>query len=384
MANRASHPPSLAFTSAELGNWKLLAEFQRRLEPILNAAPKSNTELDSRRTLLSSDYFSLVLFALLNPAIKTARALCGGSHLARMQAEVCREPVSLASFSEMQSVADPEILAGLLYSLSSEALPVFGDPRVREKVHDLIANDGTLLPALPRMAWALWQNPQNRAGKLHLEFSVWRQVPLEFTITDGNTSERAVWKQKLRKGAFYVNDRAYSHDYKVISTVAAAGASFVLRLFNNTLIERMERARDLSEEDRLAGVVEDVWVRLGKGSEGPMGRLVRVETDGHSFLLFTDRTDLPAELVGLIYRYRWQIELFFKWIKCILGCRHWLAESPQGVTIQVYCALIASVLLVLWTGRKPTKRQWEALQLYWMGWASLAELEKVLTLQKLK
>jgi len=384
VANRASHPPSLAFTSAELGNWKLLAEFQRRLEPILNAAPKSNTELDSRRTLLSSDYFSLVLFALLNPAIKTARALCGGSHLARMQAEVCREPVSLASFSEMQSVADPEILAGLLYSLSSEALPVFGDPRVREKVHDLIANDGTLLPALPRMAWALWQNPQNRAGKLHLEFSVWRQVPLEFTITDGNTSERAVWKQKLRKGAFYVNDRAYSHDYKVISTVAAAGASFVLRLFNNTLIERMERARDLSEEDRLAGVVEDVWVRLGKGSEGPMGRLVRVETDGHSFLLFTDRTDLPAELVGLIYRYRWQIELFFKWIKCILGCRHWLAESPQGVTIQVYCALIASVLLVLWTGRKPTKRQWEALQLYWMGWASLAELEKVLTLQKLK
>jgi hypothetical protein len=384
VANRASHPPTLAFTSAELGNWKLLAEFQRHLEPILNAAPKSNTELDSRRTLLSSDYFSLVLFALLNPAIKTARALCGGSHLERMQAEVCREPVSLASFSEMQSVADPQLLAGLLYSLSSEALPVFGDPRVREKVHDLIANDGTLLPALPRMAWALWQNPQNRAGKLHLEFSVWRQVPVEFTITDGNTSERAVWKQKLRKGAFYVNDRAYSHDYKVISYVAAAGASFVLRLFNNTLIERMEAARDLSEADRQAGVVEDVWVRLGKGSEGPMGRLVRVETDGHSLLLFTDRTDLPAEMVGLIYRYRWQIELFFKWIKCILGCRHWLAQSPQGVTIQVYCALIASVLLVLWTGRKPTKRQWEALQLYWMGWASLAELEKVFTLQKLK
>jgi hypothetical protein len=301
-----------------------------------------------------------------------------------MKTEVCREPVSLASFSEMQSVADPQLLAGLLRSLSSEALPVFGDPRLREKVHDLIANDGTLLPALPRMAWALWQNPQNRAGKLHLEFSVWRQVPVEFTITEGNTCERAIWKQKLRKGAFYVNDRAYSHDYKVIASVAAAGASFVLRLFNNTLIERLEPARDLSEEDRQAGVVEDVWVRLGNGSEGPVGRLVRVEVEGHSFLLFTDRKDLSAELVGLIYRYRWQIELFFKWIKCILGCRHWLAESPQGVTIQVYCALIASVLLVLWTGRKPTKRQWEALQLYWMGWASLAELEKVLTTQKAK
>ena len=82
--------------------------------------------------------------------------------------------------------------------------------------------------------------------------------------------------------------------------------------------------------------------------------------------------------MALIYRYRWQIELFFKWLKCILGCRHWLAESAAGVTIQVYCALIASVLLVLWTGRKPTKRQWEALQLYWMGWVSVEELEAVL------
>ena len=113
-----------------------------------------------------------------------------------------------------------------------------------------------------------------------------------------------------------------------------------------------------------------------------VGRLVRVETDGHVFLLFTNLLELPAELVALIYRYRWQIELFFKWVKCILGCRHWMAESQAGVTIQVYCALIASVLLVLWTGRKPTKRQSEALQLYWMGWASVEELERILAPQK--
>ena len=83
--------------------------------------------------------------------------------------------------------------------------------------------------------------------------------------------------------------------------------------------------------------------------------------------------------MGLIYRYRCQIELFFKWIKCILGCRHWLAESQEGMSIQVYCALIASVLITLWTGAKPSKRQWEALQFYWMGWATLADLEKVLS-----
>ena len=232
------------------------------------------------------------------------------------------------------------------------------------------------------MAWALWQNPRNRAGKLHLEFSVWRQVPAEFTITPANTCERLVWKSKLRKGVCYVNDRHYGHDYRLIQAVQASGASFVLRLHHNAVLEKLGPARPLTAADRQAGVVEDVRVRLGGKPDGPVGRLVRVEAGGHVFLLFTDREDLEADLVSLIYRHRWQIELFFKWIKCILGCRHWLAESQRGMTIQIYCALIASVLLVLWTGRKPTLRQWEALQLYWMGWITLEELTDVLTPKK--
>jgi len=69
----------------------------------------------------------------------------------------------------------------------------------------------------------------------------------------------------------------------------------------------------------------------------------------HALLLATDRMDLSAELIGLIYRYRWQIELFFRWLKCILGCQHLLALSQNGITIQVYCALIASLLIRLWT-----------------------------------
>ena len=142
--------------------------------------------------------------------------------------------------------------------------------------------------------------------------------------------------------------------------------------------------RALSEADLKAGVIEDIRVRLGQEPDGPEGRLVRVEAEGHLFLLFTNLDDLSAADVGLIYRYRWQIELFFKWIKCILGCRHLLAESQEGVTIQIYCALIASVLMMLWTGSKPTKRQWEALQMYWMGWATLDELKKVLSPKKKK
>ena len=363
----------------QLHNWKLLQQFQCHLAPRL---ARAGAFAAADHQLTASDYLSLQLFALLNPALKSARSLCVASRFKRVQQEVCRQPVKLASFSEMQPVCDPELLAGLLRDLAAQALPTFGDARLRAQVGELIATDGTLLPALPRRAWALWQNPQNRAGKLHLEFSVWRQVPAEFTLTPANTCERLVWKTKLKQGVCYVNDRNYSHDDRLIQAVQDSGASFVLRLHNNAVVEKLCAARPLSTADQQAGVVEDVRVRLGGKPDGPVGRLVRVEAGGHVFLLFTDRDDLAAELVALIYRYRWQIELFFKWIKCILGCRHWLAESPAGMTLQIYSALIASVLLVLWTGRKPTLRQWEALQLYWMGWVSREELTAVLTPKK--
>lgn len=379
---RARAKPNTKLSEADLRNWKLLAEFQRRMEPILHQAPLSDTELDARRKLLSADYFSLMLFGLLNPVLKTMRGLVAASALPRMKVEVARHQVSLGSFSEMQHLVDPELLAGLLRSLAAEAGPSFGDAKVRERVGELVANDGTLLPALPRMAWALWQDSKNRAAKLHLELSVWRDVPTEFTVTEGKRCERSVWRQKLRPGVCYVNDRHYAQDYGLIQEVQAVGARHVLRLCHNALITPLEEPRALSQADHAAGVVSDCRVRLGDGTEGPTGRLVRVEANGHVFLLFTNLTDAPAETISLLYRYRWRVELFFKWLKCILGCRHWLAESPSGVMVQVYCALIASVLIVLWTGRKPTKRQWEALQLYWIGYAELGDLERIFGAKK--
>jgi IS4 transposase len=110
-------------------------------------------------------------------------------------------------------------------------------------------------------------------------------------------------------------------------------------------------------------------------------RVVEVETGktdlqgkAEVLLLATDRLDLDAELVALGYRFRWQIELFFRWLKCILGCRHLLSTSPNGVVIQVYLAIIASLLISLWSGRKPTKRTFEMICHYFSGWASLQEL----------
>ena len=104
--------------------------------------------------------------------------------------------------------------------------------------------------------------------------------------------------------------------------------------------------------------------------------MVQVLGEEETILLATrcPAADAPPELVATLYRHRWQVELFFRWLKCILGCRHWLAESPRGVAMQCYLALIAAQLLVLHTGRRPGKRQLELIPFYLLGWASLDEL----------
>jgi hypothetical protein len=118
----------------------------------------------------------------------------------------------------------------------------------------------------------------------------------------------------------------------------------------------------------------------------------RTSSDTHELLLVTDRLDLPAELLPLLYKYRWHaegqapsvvrpalsgvVELFFKRLKCVMGCRHFVAESEDGVRIQVYAALIAGLLIVLWTERKPTKETYLVLQFYFLGWVSDEELEQ--------
>ncbi|MBF0559545.1 MAG: transposase [Nitrospirae bacterium] len=103
-------------------------------------------------------------------------------------------------------------------------------------------------------------------------------------------------------------------------------------------------------------------------------RTIRTDKQDYTVLVVTDRMDLSAETIALIYKYRWQIELFFRWFKCILGFKHYFSYSENGLTIQVYYALIASMLITLWTGRKPTKRTYEIFCFYFSGWVTDEEL----------
>lgn len=366
---------------SDLRNWRLLEQFRQRLAPYVQTAASAREE--SRRKLFADDYFCLMLFSLFNPALKSMRALCHASARFEKMRQVCSRPVAPASFSEAQHTFDPEILAEILRQLAREARgrAEFGDLRVREAVKSLSAVDGTVLRAVNRMAWAS-VGKNGSAVKLHLHFSVFDQVPEDWTITPANVCERKTLKGKIQPGSFYVADPLYSDDYAFLGKMVRQRIDFVFRLPGNAIRTPASPVRELTPADCAAGVVSDRLEELGTQRKFPAHRVVEIHSGGQEFVLVTNRHDLPSELIGLIYRYRWQIELFFKWLKTILGCAHWLAESPQGVAIQLYSALIASLLLMLGTGKRPTKRQMEAMSLYFAGFVTEAELLRELNLQK--
>lgn len=382
MAKRASQSSSKKkIDPKELSNWKLLKNFRKRLAKI---APKhhdpSARQNDPKRKLLQEDYFSLMLFGMLNPVLDSMRGLCAASQLDRIKEDVSGRAVSLGSFSEAQAVFDPEVLKNVFLDLASESSTAWGDPRLSPLADKLKLIDGSLLPALPRMHWALWLDEKNRAAKLHLKFKVLKQSACDLVITPGKCCERETLRSFLEPGETIVGDRYYGLEYGFFNELRALQVSFVIRIRNNPQVEVIEEL-PLSEADRATGITWQGRVKLGKNWEGDPVRLVKVEANGKELLIVTD-LEIEAELIGLIYQYRWQIELFFKWLKCILKCRHLLAESERGVEIQIYSALIAALMLQVLTGKRPTKRQMEMIQFHLLGYIGLEELIKALGIEK--
>ena len=210
----------------KLSSWKLLDDFRQRLAKARAAMPPPPDKRPGgpERLLLEENYFSLILFGLFNPVIKTMRGLCAASHLKRVQEEVCARPVSLGSFSEARAVFDPELLRQVFIGLSGEISTSWGDDRLAHLADRLKLVDGSLLPALPRMHWALWQNDSNRAAKLHLKFTVLRQAPDDAKVTHGNSCERKALLDLIKEGEVIVGDRYYGLDYSYFGELKKRGA----------------------------------------------------------------------------------------------------------------------------------------------------------------
>jgi hypothetical protein len=359
-------------------------KYFRLITPLLARLEHIGTERDraGNRQLFYDQYAALLLLYFFNPVLTSLRGLQEASGLDKVQKLLGVRRCSLGSLSEATGVFTAEPLREIVRELAEYAIPL-EHSRDAEALRGLTAVDGTVLQALPQMAWALWMDDQHRAAKVHLHFEVLKGVPIDATITPAACSEPEQLRAMLQPDRLYVTDRGYA-DYRLFRDILNAGSSFVARVKDNTAFTVAEE-RPISEAARRAGIVRDVILaKLGTDHHKDVLRcpvrlviIQRTKADGtpEELWLVTDRLTLAAELVALAYRYRWMIELFFRWFKCILGCRHLLATDANGVAIQVYVALIASLLITLWTGRKPNKRTWEMIQFYLLGWASLEELE---------
>jgi Transposase DDE domain len=357
--------------------FKLLGSLLDRLHN--NATTRDRA---GNRSLFYDQYACLLLLFFFNPVVKSLRGIQQASTLDKVQRLFGCNRVSRGSLSEASRVFDPELLHAIIGDVAAQTLPLVHGKEA-EALRGLTAVDGSLLPALPKMAWALWLDPLHRAAKMHVHFDVLKGVPVETTVTTGNDSETKQLRATLQAWRLYVIDRGYA-DYQLFQDIIDARSDFIGRIRDNA-VWTVVKERLLTAAAQAAGVRSDRIVWLGGPQSGTVFkqpvRVLEVETgktDAHGrpeiLLLATSRLDLAAELVALGYKYRWTVELFFRWLKCILGCRHLLANSRSGVTIQVYLAIIASLLISLWVGRKPTIRTLEMIQFYFTGWATEDEL----------
>ncbi len=368
--------PQPKLRSRDIGGAKYLRNMMDLLRPLRAHKDCPN------RTLHFDEYVAYLLLYFFNPIVTSLRGLQQVSTLAKVRRKLKLPRFSLGSFSEARNVFDPSLLEPILAGLLAKASEAGADPRLAALDLTPTVVDSTMLRALPKMLWAFWRTGGVHAAKVHLEYNLLKAAPSRATVTPARRPDGRVLSEPLTGGKLYVLDRGYT-DYALMASILAAGSSFLVRLQHHVATETLKE-HAVTAAGKRRGIVRDRLVRLGSKKKPALRdheiHLVEVRVparDGGeptTLLLATDREDFDATLVADLYRYRWQVELFFRWFKTILGANRLLALSENGVRLVVYCALIASLLISVWTGRKPTKRTYEMICLHFMGWAEEHEL----------
>jgi hypothetical protein len=210
----------------------------------------------------------------------------------------------------------------------------------------LAALDSSLLRCVPSATWASYRKEVN-ACKAHLSIDLANSIPKKLILTEGRVHDRQVFEEFLMPGWTYIVDRAYN-DYDLFDRMTRKTIYFVTRLKSNASWSTVRRC-SVARKHRKEGVLRDSIIQLG--SEQTELRLVEFEADeGKVYQFLTNRFDLSPLTVAQLYRARWAIEKFFKWLKRTLVMERALAYSEVGMEIHVLMTLITDILLKLLTG----------------------------------
>jgi len=376
----------------------------KRLMPLLRRLEKVGCERDKagNRLLTMSDYCATVLLYTWNPTLNSIRTLQEALGLAHVAKALNVRRFSVGSFSESSAVFDPSHLKKIIDELAGELIPLSKDPRLSELKHALTLVDSTVLEGLCRLANAACEKTRYRTDvdgrplhgwRLHTQLDLQTFCPRNIQRTGARNAEEnreaRVLLNHLESERCYVGDGGYSARY-LLEEIVRRNSSYVVRTREDSAFEVREE-RLLSQEALDAGVVRDAVVRPGQPDDPDMNHAVRVivvQVEPHprrcrtsptgmrqsEVLTLMTNLDLPAELIALIYRYRYSVELFFRFLKQLLGMRHLLSQRAAGVDIQVYCAVMACLLIHLQTGKKPGKLMARMMGWYLLGIATEEEV----------
>jgi hypothetical protein len=374
-----------------LQGFKYFKKLSQMLERLHDAGCQGDRA--GNRILHMDQYMTLLLLCMFSPISKSLRSMQQASELKKVQKKLRVPRSSLGSLSEAARVFDSDLLIEIIGELTSEIKPIPHSAKLDDIKAILTIVDGTLLKALPKTVDALWGDRNANAFKAHVQYEILKGIPVSSRLTNGKANEKAVLADNLEPGRFYVLDRGYAK-YQLLQQIIDAESNFACRVNDDSVFEIIEE-RQLDSDSLQAGIRRDMIVRLGCESlrdnlKQPV-RIIQLKTteqtqySAHTLpykgrkppetmLICTDRLDLDADVIALIYWCRWQIEIFFRFLKHILGCRHLLSYCDNGIELQIYAAIIACLLIALYTGRRPTLRTYEMFCWYLTGWADEKEL----------
>lgn len=239
---------------------------------------------------------------------------------------------------------------------------------LKKRIH---AIDGSYFRVPADVLWALAHTRRNGKGARHvrldLHYDVLRFAPASASVDGASRgSESAAFARTLEAGVIYLADRNFV-DFDFLRAVLAIGSDFVVRSKKAGSGPNVDvsSVAELTAKDAAAGVLLDERVTLpgsdrtpGLGEAGarvPL-RVVTVfdPVRREEVRLLTTLPAVPAWVIGQLYRQRWAIELFFRWLKCVAKVKHLCAASENGITMQFYVVIIATLLMYLRTGQRPS------------------------------
>jgi Domain of unknown function (DUF4372)/Transposase DDE domain len=276
--------------------------------------------------------------------------ICLRSHADQLYRLGFRSTVAHSTLADANRTRDWRIYHDLAQLLIARARRLYADESFGvELAQTVYALDATTIDlCLSLFHWAHFCSTKG-AVKLHTLLNLRGPIPTMIWITDGKQGEVSILDELiLEPGAFYVMDRGYV-DFARLYRFALAGAFFVTRARTNLQAIRCQ-SRPVEKD---SGVRSDqiIRLRLPKSLEHYPDRLRRIsyrdpERD-QALVFLTNHLELPAQTIAQLYKCRWQIELFFKWIKQNLRLRHFFGTSDNAVKTQVWIAIGVYVLVAI-------------------------------------